>query len=482
MKMNIVTYISLATLLLIAVVGQDSILQRASTYLHQNQPLRAFEEINTTTDSGIPVLWTKAIAALQANRKIETDKSLISKVDYLKHAHNNLEHVLKLVKDESKRASVLELLSYASRRLGRYQDAFKQMKELIRLRNGDVDSQISSALGAIAEKNPSSEIENDLIEICSRRLEMECAELVVYVIATRIVLGSSVSYERWHKWTQILHLNNTLHVPSFRVPEQSVLLSQNPVLMIVDDVFSQEFLSTLEFETEMIFEDYHRQSFPTCYLDIPNSEIRRSHRWYQVDRWMCADDVVETSQSRSSFIHHNNNYFRKHILDTFEVLFGLSPQHAYPTQLLAYEEDATYGRHTDCSFRRSEIHHDRVFTVLLYLNQNQASTKFPLLNLEVEPLRGRVVMFSSTNERGYCDPRSAHESIHLGHNDGKKLVLQQWYARHEIVGGQGSPKHVQMSELTRAFPNGYVSCDGRGCRSYVPFEKKKLSRRLEGEL
>ena len=444
-------------------------------------------------------MFAKAIAALEANRQVETDRSLMmSEVDYLKHAHENLEHVLGLVKEDSKRAaSILELLAYSLRRLGRYQDAFKQTKKLIRLRNGDIDSQIFSALGAIAEKNPSLDVENDLIEMCSRRLEMECVELVVYVIATRIVLGTSVAHERWNKWTQILHQNNTLDVPSFRIPEQSVVLRQAaPAVMIVDDVFSQEFLNTLE--THMSENLSPRKSFPTCYIDIPNSEIRRSHRWYQVDRWMCTDDFVETSHSRSSFVRvvfsnvegmsflkhdrkqvQHGNRLRKHVLERFESLFGLSPKHAYPTQLLSYEDDATYGRHTDCSFRRGEIDHDRVFTVLLYLNENHASTRFPLLDLEVEPLRGRVVMFLSTNEHGYCDPRSTHESIRLERNEGQKLVLQQWYARRAIVRGGKERDVPMMPELTRTFPNGYVSCDGRGCRSYVPY-KEVVSKKKWG--
>jgi len=293
-------------------------------------------------------VFTKAIAALEANRQVETDRSLMmSEVDYLKHAHENLEHALGLVKEDSKRAaSILELLAYSLRRLGRYQDAFKQTKKLIRLRNGDIDSQIFSALGAIAEKNPSLDVENDLIEMCSRRLEMECVELVVYVIATRIVLGTSVAHERWNKWTQILHQNNTLDVPSFRIPEQSVVLSQAaPAVMIVDDVFPQEFLNTLEMHMSENLSP--RKSFPTCYIDIPNSEIRRSHRWYQVDRWMCTDDFVETSHSRSSFVRvafsnvegmsflkhdrkqvQHGNRLRKHVLERFESLFGLSPLHA----------------------------------------------------------------------------------------------------------------------------------------------------------
>jgi len=457
-------------------------IERASRYLQDNQPIRAFREIrDVDSRNRVPVLWTKAVAALQANRAVEMDRSIRingSDDDYLYHAHENLKRTLELV-PKDKRHSVLELLSYTSRRMGQYREAFQYIKELVHLRNGDIDSQILDALGSIAEKDPSFEMENFLIEICSRRFEMESAELLVYVLATRIVLGEPhSSYKLWSSWAQRLYNNETIDVPSFRIPKRSKILSNEPIVLFLDNVFSETFVETLEkYSKENLISLQSRQAVPTCYIDIPPS-IRRSHRWYQVGRWMCTDSIVETSHSRSNFVQHGDGEeitrLREHVLERFETLFGLPSSHAYPTQLLAYEDDALYGPHTDCSFRRGDVDHDRVFIVLLYLNENQASTKFSHLNVEVKPIKGRVVMFSSTNKRGFCDPRSVHESIHL--EDGQKLVLQQWYSRHSIQDSEHNRRHIQMSVLTQEFPSGYVSCDGRGCRSYVPLQESTFLR------
>ena len=83
---------------------------------------------------------------------------------------------------------------------------------------------------------------------------------------------------------------------------------------------------------------------------------------------------------------------------------GLIEDHAYHTQLLRYGEGGAYSNHTDCGARENE----RVVTTLTYLNDDMAggATTFPQLGLEIKPVKGMLLVFSSADSNGKCDPRT----------------------------------------------------------------------------
>lgn len=107
-----------------------------------------------------------------------------------------------------------------------------------------------------------------------------------------------------------------------------------------------------------------------------------------------------------------------------EELFALEPDRAQLVQLLLYREEGRYELHTgalvpcpgataarahpavsDCSML--PMPGDRAVTVLGYLTDvaQGGETRFPRLNITVQPRVGRLLMFASVTDDGLCDVR-----------------------------------------------------------------------------
>ena len=97
----------------------------------------------------------------------------------------------------------------------------------------------------------------------------------------------------------------------------------------------------------------------------------------------------------------------------------------------------SYQLHVDCedfgqglsAMRQKVEPADRAVSALLYLSTPVAggATRFPLVNVSVPPLAGRLLLFETLQHpHGYCDPLAAH--VGEAPSDGivPKIVLQKW--------------------------------------------------------
>ena len=222
--------------------------------------------------------------------------------------------------------------------------------------------------------------------------------------------------------------------------------------------------------------------------------------------------MAVSAWSSSTFIETGDAWLEAKI----ERALGLDPVRAYPTQLLEYkaalnaETDADpgivdYKRHTDCGGELDP--NARAITLLMYLtaadeneNKNEnggggGDTVFPRIGnaegLSVRPVAGRLVVFTSLTDRGFCDSRSQHYSRGGGFASGKnKIAVQKWYTRRP----QRKSK-ADANVLARRFLQGvkemgllqesqtFVSCDGSGsCREFVPWVAEEESGGATDEL
>jgi len=139
--------------------------------------------------------------------------------------------------------------------------------------------------------------------------------------------------------------------------------------------------------------------------------------------------------SASTLVYRNDYAVADAVAARIEAAIGIRDDAGRAFQLLSYEGNVTYGRHTDCHDSNAmNAEKPRVATVLMYLNDEPSSglrggaTAFPRLKgkVAVAPRRGSLaVFFSHDRKTGRCDKRSEHESAVV--ESGQKFVLQRWY-------------------------------------------------------
>jgi hypothetical protein len=90
-------------------------------------------------------------------------------------------------------------------------------------------------------------------------------------------------------------------------------------------------------------------------------------------------------------------------------------------QLLRYNTSEEFKAHFDCLSREK----DRLFTVLIYLNDNfeGGETQFVNKKVTINPLQGRLIMWKNLSS-GKCDPLSLHAGNPV--KSGTKYILVNW--------------------------------------------------------
>jgi tetratricopeptide (TPR) repeat protein len=182
-----------------------------------------------------------------------------------------------------------------------------------------------------------------------------------------------------------------------------------------------------------------------------------------------ASDIVTSS---SVFVDSNDIDIVKDIEHRIYESFGLSSADAWPTQLLKYPPGVSYAAHTDCTLEKLDPF-DRSFTVLIYLNRIRSGgeTTFPTLGRSVEPVRGKAVVFSSVDSRGFCNPKLLHvgEAV-TGLKP--KYVLQKWFRRPNLHRRRRSEKaYFGFHRELKSTKTPRILCDlSKSCREYVPLD------------
>jgi 2OG-Fe(II) oxygenase superfamily len=141
--------------------------------------------------------------------------------------------------------------------------------------------------------------------------------------------------------------------------------------------------------------------------DILSEERTSTNAWCITDE--CVDDQVS-----------------KDVYNRMAILTGINvTTNSEPFQLLRYEYGQFYKEHHDLIDEDSDRQQGvRILTIFLYLNtvHNGGETNFPFLNVSVQPVRGRAVLWPSVfnTKPNKPDVRATHQALPvLGHDEVK---------------------------------------------------------------
>ena len=122
------------------------------------------------------------------------------------------------------------------------------------------------------------------------------------------------------------------------------------------------------------------------------------------------------------------------------TLLGIDKVHGEPLQGQRYEEGQRFREHADFFYidqpywAEYEPHGgQRTWTAMIYLNEPEAggATRFKLLDFQVEPKLGRVLIWNNMAADGSPNPWTLHEGLPV--DRGTKYIVTKWYRERQFV-------------------------------------------------
>ncbi len=176
------------------------------------------------------------------------------------------------------------------------------------------------------------------------------------------------------------------------------------------------------------------------------------------------DHEVAYSEGRTgstAWIAHDATPIIRRVVRRVGDLVGIPTSHAESLQVVHYAETQEYRAHhdawkvgTDRHRERTENGGQRLVTALLYVNDVGAggSTGFPKLDLEVEPIPGRMVLFHNTFGPDHdVHPGSLHGGMPVHY--GEKWACNLWFRERPYARpGASSPSRRPANAAARPRP------------------------------
>lgn len=148
---------------------------------------------------------------------------------------------------------------------------------------------------------------------------------------------------------------------------------------------------------------------------------------------------------------------------------GLSKTSSMVTQIIKYDSESGaegYRPHTDC--KPGLAQNDRAVTALVYLNgvPEGGATRFTRIGVEVQPERGKLLLFNNLRPDGVCDLTSEHEAVPPARGGPPKWLLQKWFFKDD-EGMQAKASDHEMFDFI-GYDRGFLFCqDKEDCREYL---------------
>lgn len=116
-----------------------------------------------------------------------------------------------------------------------------------------------------------------------------------------------------------------------------------------------------------------------------------------------------------------------------EADFGPPPAYLDPWQAVRYQPGGRFGLHTDAGAFGAQPSGERVLTFLVYLQapDDGGETYFPRLHRFVEPIGGRIVVWSNLLPDGTVDRRLLHAATPP--RAGTKTILTTWSRQRPVL-------------------------------------------------
>ncbi len=107
--------------------------------------------------------------------------------------------------------------------------------------------------------------------------------------------------------------------------------------------------------------------------------------------------------------------------------------HREEWQATRYEKGGRFDYHHDSGYFGGEAAGERTHSVLLYLDtpERGGETQFPLLDLAVKSVAGRLLIWNNLDADGQSDPEMLHASTPV--LKGRKTILVTWIRRRECL-------------------------------------------------
>ena len=121
-------------------------------------------------------------------------------------------------------------------------------------------------------------------------------------------------------------------------------------------------------------------------------------------------------------------------------LLGIEKVHGEPLQGQRYQEGQRFREHADFFYvdepywAEYEPHGgQRTWTAMIYLNEPDAggATRFKLLDFQVEPKVGRILIWNNMALDGSPNPWTLHEGMPV--ESGTKYIVTKWYRERHFV-------------------------------------------------
>jgi prolyl 4-hydroxylase len=122
------------------------------------------------------------------------------------------------------------------------------------------------------------------------------------------------------------------------------------------------------------------------------------------------------------------------------ALLGIEKAHGEPLQGQRYQQGQQFREHADFFYidepywAEYEPHGgQRTWTAMIYLNEPEAggATRFKLLDFEVEPKLGRILVWNNMAFDGSPNPWTMHEGTAV--EAGTKYIVTKWYRERPFV-------------------------------------------------
>ena len=145
--------------------------------------------------------------------------------------------------------------------------------------------------------------------------------------------------------------------------------------------------------------------------------------------------LIESRSNTNCWIHYHTDPVIQQLGQRVSELVGISFSHAEALQVIHYLPNQEYKAHFDAydlytenGQHFSKWGHQRITTVILYLNdvEEGGSTNFPKLEIDVSPKLGKIVIFNNVGE-SIMTPHPL--SLHSGQPviKGEKWACNLWF-------------------------------------------------------
>lgn len=168
------------------------------------------------------------------------------------------------------------------------------------------------------------------------------------------------------------------------------------------------------------------------FIDISKGKLKRS-----VVSFDDKGDVSSIRTSSGTWIPHNYDSITERVGNLISTYIGIPLENAEKFQIIHYDKSGKYKQHYDSwkddyskkTLRCKEYGGARLFTALCYLNdvKKGGGTRFNKLGIDIEPEKGKLLIFSNTISIENKDrhPLSLHEGLPV--EEGEKYAFNLWF-------------------------------------------------------